>query len=236
MPNDATRYRELDDLRAQLRDVDLDKHTDNNKAYILQRAAQLDELDQRGKHEKSTQVAVDDGAAGPADRWDCQTILSTRTNLENHPKMIRLNGVSNKKRSAKEQAPQQAGQEEPRRIVLDPKTGFPSLAESLPPPPAAPTTAASDQASSSSSSHSDPEEGEVEQGPAPGVLARSRRETKEEKKARKQAVKGDRANRRAEKKGHKDLFNAEVARQKGLQSRSNKADRQIGQRGVVALS
>lgn len=213
-PADAdsdARYAQLDELRKEMRAVTLHDGADTNKDYILKRAAELDAIEEQGKHERTQKVALDPGP-GDKDRWDCQTILTTRSNLENHPKMIRLRDISGK--SKKQLEP-------PRRILLDPKTGFPSLAD-----PLQPTCADSDEASTS----------DLEQGPPPQVLARDRNESKEDKKARKAAVKAERANRRVEKKGNKDAFEAEMARQKGLHARSNKADKQVGQKGVVSLS
>lgn len=216
------KYAKLEEMRQALRNLDLNDE-DANKRYILERAAQLDRLEEQGKHEKSAGVAIDQ--LGPQkDRWDCQTVLSTRSNLENHPKMIRLRDISGKKGQAKGMAGQE---EQPRRIVLDPKTGFPSLQPDL-------AQAPTDEEEAPDASPS--QEDETQQGPTPGVLARHRSETKEDKKARKQAVKNERATRRVEKKANKDLFNAETARQKGLAARSNKADKQIGQKGVVGLS
>ncbi|KLO20785.1 Low temperature viability protein [Schizopora paradoxa] len=49
-----------------------------------------------------------------ADKWDCETIISTYSNLENHPKIIRASKVKDVK-----------------KIILDPKTGLPSITSDI---------------------------------------------------------------------------------------------------------
>ncbi|KIM32938.1 hypothetical protein M408DRAFT_313205, partial [Serendipita vermifera MAFF 305830] len=71
------------------------------------REALLDRLDE-GETPIPMPVDVDE----KKERWDCETILTTYSNLENHPRLLRLT--------------------QPRRtqkIQLDPRTGLPSVAE-----------------------------------------------------------------------------------------------------------
>lgn len=224
--SEGGRYAQLEELRQELRAVTLGDGSDSNKDYILKRAAELDAIEEKGKHERTQTVAMEP-PAGEQDRWDCQTILSTRSNLENHPKMIRLRDVSAKAKKHQQQ------QDLPHKIVLDPKTGFPCIA-----PPSSsqdPSKADSDEASTSQTGSEPGDNDELGQR-LPHTVTRSKTESKEDKKARKASVKAERASRRVEKKGNKDAFGAELARQKGLNARANKADRQVGQKGVVGLS
>jgi protein LTV1 len=72
------------------------------------------------------------------------------------------------------------------------------------------------------------------------VIKRPRTETAEEKKARKAAVKAERAVRREEKKGTKEAFNSETKRQKRVQGRrvadGGAADIKSGMEGVRRLA
>ncbi|TFK94954.1 LTV-domain-containing protein [Polyporus arcularius HHB13444] len=118
------------------------------------------------------------------DRWDCETILTTYSNLENHPRLIR---ARNDKPVPK--------------IRLDPKTGLPSVVEEQP----------SKKQLPADSSTSD--EDEDDSRPAHITIARSKDETPEEKKARKQAVKAERQARRSEKKTTKEQFSKATRQQ-----------------------
>ena len=72
------------------------------------------------------------------------------------------------------------------------------------------------------------------------VIKRPRTETAEEKKARKAAVKAERAVRREEKKGTKEAFNSETKRQKRVQGQrvadGGAADIKSGMEGVRRLA
>lgn len=126
------------------------------------------------------------------DRWDCETILTTYSNLENHPRLIR----------ARDQKPVP-------KVLLDRKTGFPVLA---------PTKSLENKSterrvslrSSSGTEGSDESDSESLTNGHRRTIARPRNEDKEDKKARKTAVKAERQTRRAEKKTTKVQFGAEV--------------------------
>ncbi|KDQ14015.1 hypothetical protein BOTBODRAFT_145898 [Botryobasidium botryosum FD-172 SS1] len=134
------------------------------------------------------------------DRWDCETILSTYTNLENHPRLIR---AREKERVVK--------------IRLDPRTGLPIVD-------------GEDDRPRKASAREDPRlhlreevlghDGEPKAIPrhsrTPSLhaeprqtIARPPHESTEEKRARKQAVKKERQARRVEKKVMKESFSAE---------------------------
>ncbi|THH19679.1 hypothetical protein EW146_g1530 [Bondarzewia mesenterica] len=147
-------------------------------------------LDQRVREQGSDEAGDDDDDIFAAwekedkrDRWDVETVLTTHTNLENHPRLIR------------------ARQSKPvPKIHLDPRTGLPSIIE--------PDLV---------------EKSALQRRPAPPnvdgetlvrkTVTRSRSESKEEKKARKQSIKADRQVRRVEKKATKDQFSVAVKQQ-----------------------
>ncbi|KAJ3571563.1 hypothetical protein NP233_g3672 [Leucocoprinus birnbaumii] len=131
------------------------------------------------------------------DRWDCETILTTYSNLENHPRIIR---VTNSRHVPK--------------ISLDPKTGFPlvdvlsnnQIRRTLPP--------------EDDSDYDTETENTVNKRT---TISRPRNESKDDKKARKAAAKAEKQNRRAEKRETKEQFAAELKTQK--QVLANKAQR-----------
>ncbi|KAF8986223.1 hypothetical protein BGZ46_007754 [Entomortierella lignicola] len=133
------------------------------------------------------------------DGWDVQTILSTYSNLDNHPGMI------------KEQSR--------RRIHIDPKTGMPIVTEKLSKKALQrkkeledAAAAASENGDNSGSEDNSDEDFEEEEPENLGVK-RNKAETKEEKKARKEAIKAEKRNRRETKKATKTAFANEKSRQ-----------------------
>ncbi|GJE86246.1 LTV domain-containing protein [Phanerochaete sordida] len=122
------------------------------------------------------------------DRWDCETILSTYSNLENHPRLISA-------RKAKSVP----------KIELDPKTGLPIV------------DGQKYSARPAKSRHIDTieedDEDDEDDRPARVTVTRSKDESKEEKKARKQAVKAEKQQRRVEKKVTKEQFSSEIKQQ-----------------------
>ncbi|KAF4611400.1 hypothetical protein D9613_004171 [Agrocybe pediades] len=128
------------------------------------------------------------------DRWDCETILTTYTNLENHPRLIR----------ARDPKPTPT-------IVLDRKTGMPSVLKKVEKEKT--TTGRVSFAPTSDDTGDSDSDNETQRGSA-RTIARPRNESKEEKKARKAAVKAERQARRVEKKTTKEQFGAEVKDQK----------------------
>ncbi|KAI9491699.1 Low temperature viability protein-domain-containing protein [Zychaea mexicana] len=99
------------------------------------------------------------------DTWDCQSMLSTYTNLENHPQMIADRGPRKK-------------------ITINPKTGMPVLVEA----PRKKKVQEEGEQESDSEDEEDDEDEDEEERINKGVR-RSKAESKEEKKARKAAVK-----------------------------------------------
>ncbi|KAJ3024150.1 hypothetical protein HKX48_005550 [Thoreauomyces humboldtii] len=129
------------------------------------------------------------------DTWDVETVLSTYSNIYNRPKMI-------SERTAAGMAPA--------RIRLRGKLGMPVIDAATAAGPrrsAAPARGLDSQGSDEENSDDDGEE------PINRGVARSKEETKEEKKMRKQELKADRRNRRVEKKATKTAFKDESKRQ-----------------------
>jgi len=119
------------------------------------------------------------------DRWDCETVLTTYSNLENHPRIIRA-------RTSKPVP----------KIKLDSRTGLPSVASDV------------------INGEKLGEEEQVGRVVKP-TISRPRDESKEDKKARKQAVKAERQARRVDKKATKEEFHTEMKHQaQGLSDRT----------------
>ncbi|KAF9015757.1 Low temperature viability protein-domain-containing protein [Cyathus striatus] len=130
------------------------------------------------------------------DRWDCETILSTYSNLENHPRLIR---ARDKKITPK--------------IHLDPQTGLPSILNNSQKENTKVRSGRGRVTFQTLSEESD-EDTETESRVRRQTVARARDESKEEKKTRKAAVKAERQSRRVEKKATKEQFESEFKTQK----------------------
>lgn len=138
------------------------------------------------------------------EQWDCETIVSTYSNLDNHPTILREENVNKrkKKRSALANMDHDAlvaaanGMNANKTIVLSKKTGMPlGVFETA------------------------KKEKEVKETDTEAIALLSKREkseTKDEKKARKEAVKQLKNQRRQEKKQWKSAFKDEEQRQLGL--------------------
>ncbi|KAG2138671.1 Low temperature viability protein-domain-containing protein [Suillus bovinus] len=135
-------------------------------------------------------------AAEKEDTWDCETVLTTYSNLENHPRVIRAR--------ASKPVP---------KIVLDPKTGLPTLNGDNQAPESRKGRRRLQPVAE--------DEGSQEPSVAKQTISRPRDESKEDKKARKQAVKAERQVRRVEKKATQEQFSTEMKHQ--AQGLANKA-------------
>ncbi|KAG0172937.1 hypothetical protein DFQ28_008493 [Apophysomyces sp. BC1034] len=125
--------------------------------------------------------------------WDCQSVISTYSNLENHPEMISDRGPKKK-------------------ITIDPKTGLPVLVEVERKQRRKDNDGQEDNESLEEEEEEEEEDEDEDERPNLGV-ARTKQENKDEKKARKQAVKEAKKNRREEKKSTKKAFKNEESRQ-----------------------
>lgn len=198
----ATGKDQLDMLRKEM-----------SRLHVLEAAKRHQEEDaaRKGRPEEEEIWTEASSGADKGNKWDVETILSTYSNLENHPRVLRLQSSLNAKSKRK-------GKEEPAsKITIDPKTGFPVVL--------APTDRNAQRPLSGRNgdgSDDDDDDGgdsdatmdaEEMNGHKRQTVARSRTETPAEKKARKAAVKEERQARRVEKKTTKESFGQERKRQ-----------------------
>ncbi|KAG0257731.1 hypothetical protein DFQ27_004958 [Actinomortierella ambigua] len=129
------------------------------------------------------------------DSWDVQTILSTYSNLENHPTMIKESTTR-------------------KRIHIDPKTGMPVVTE-YKKKGQKNKQAEPEPAEEDAQEGEEQEEGDEEEYVEPENLGtkRNKGESKDEKKARKEAIRLEKQRRREEKKATKNAFAQEKSRQ-----------------------
>ncbi|WVF68249.1 hypothetical protein IAT40_003014 [Kwoniella sp. CBS 6097] len=189
-----------------------DEAKEENRRRIMRiEEEDREKMKNRDKTKKTKEEKVKVAAEPEEEKWDVQTILTTYTNTENHPAMIRSRTAAQAKARAEALAKQQQEQE---------KEG-------------------QDEESDGDDNGSDSGSDTEREGPKVTV-ARQKGETTEDKKARKAAVKAERSARRAEKKSHKETFSIERKRQlashKKLVSNGRAADVAVGARGVVSLS
>jgi len=118
----------LDRIRASLAQLDLDGDGDgdgDDDDEIVQRRKEKERIlkivERQEREEERRMRKGGGGLITPKvdiledrrrDRWDCETVLSTYSNLSNHPRLLRIR--DNKLKTPK-----------PAQIKLDPKTGFP---------------------------------------------------------------------------------------------------------------
>ncbi|KAG3106942.1 hypothetical protein PI125_g13067 [Phytophthora idaei] len=127
------------------------------------------------------------------EKWDCETIVSTYSTLDNHPTVLREEAPTRRKKKKQPLIASISEGEDIRKqkVTLSRKTGMPlGVFEA-----AAPTKSKADKQQQ------------------PETSRRQKGETKEEKRARKAAVKMEKMTRRAEKKETKLAFKEEEARQ-----------------------
>jgi protein LTV1 len=120
--------------------------------------------------------------------WDCETVVSTYSNLENHPKIL---------------------DDDLRRIRLSKKSGI-ALG-------VLPERQSKKALAALLEEEEDEEEDEEDYRPNLGKK-RSQKETPGEKKARKQAIKDEKRSRRGEKKGLRSEFHREETKQKNIKA------------------
>lgn len=128
------------------------------------------------------------------EKWDCETIVSTYSTLDNHPTVLREEAPTRRKKKKQPAVVSISEGEDIRKqkVTLSRKTGMPlGVFETAAP--------------KANKQHQQPQQ--------PETSRRLKGETKEEKRARKAAVKMDKMARRAEKKETKLAFKEEEARQ-----------------------
>ncbi|XP_074846548.1 protein LTV1 homolog [Carettochelys insculpta] len=168
---DSTRLQEV------LNDYYKEKAKDCVKPNALEPERDLESpLNEKGEEEEFVTLVIEE----PKEKWDCESILSTYSNLYNHPKLI----------------------EEPTKfkpIKISHKTGIPL--EVL--PQRGLTAKQTERVQM------------IDQSDLPRVSTqpRSKNESREDRKARKQAIREERKERRIEKKANKLAFKLEKTRQ-----------------------
>lgn len=187
---------------------------DRLKQVILAMAAASAEADESGLPPADEQETV---VLQARDRWDCETIVSTYSNLENHPKVI----------SEQEERKERPGKS--RQIKLSSKTGIPlgyvhgqpdgdsSRGPAAGGDSARGTLAAGADASDTAAD--DGQEDEDEDEPAAKAnlgMGRSKEETAVEKQGRKKQLKEEKRASRERKKTMKVLYKKEEERQHHL--------------------
>ncbi|XP_023952700.2 protein LTV1 homolog [Bicyclus anynana] len=166
-----------------------------DKEKEIARIQRLQEIQEESEEDELVTVEVE-----PKEKWDCETILSTYSNLYNHPKVI----------------------EEPKKlqkIKINPKTGIPED------PQKHNKLTLKSLAKFNAENKSDVNEVSDDDGVtnADTVLStlsvlsiRPKEETPEEKKERKRLLKEYRKERRVEKKANKEAFKEEKKRQEKI--------------------
>ncbi|XP_022125877.2 protein LTV1 homolog [Pieris rapae] len=165
-----------------------------DKEKEISRLQHLQEIEEESDDELET-VEVD-----PKEKWDCETILSTYSNLYNHPKII----------------------EEPkksRKIKINPKTGIPEDILSKDNKLTMKSLAKFNAINNEDSSNCD-DDGRTNAETVLSTLSvlsiRPKDEDPEEKKERKRLLKEYRKERRIEKKANKEAFKEEKKRQEKI--------------------
>ncbi|GAA5966419.1 hypothetical protein JCM3765_007563 [Sporobolomyces pararoseus] len=235
-PEEATRRAnasKLDRIRASLANLDLEGGESDEVEQRKREKERILKIVERQEREEERRIRKGLGRETPKvdiledrrrDRWDCETVLSTYSNLSNHPRLLRIR--DNKLKTPK-----------PAQIKLDPKTGFPLVNGQL-------VTGKDDtimeENEQDGEQDEEEEEEEMEEYIPKETIKRPRGETAEEKKARKQQVKNERQSRRSEKKQTKESFENEVKRQKKVSGKrvaeGAAADIRPGKEGVRRLA
>ncbi|GMH47686.1 hypothetical protein TrVE_jg8297 [Triparma verrucosa] len=171
----------------------LEEDEEVTKIDVNEELAQAMETLGRGVQKPPEEDVLIDGKSyftvAESNPWDCESILSTYSNLDNNPAVI---GGGRKKKKKKKKAEVEAIQEEeePQLIQLSAKTGLPlNVLEG--------------------------KERKATGGGENKGQGRKKGETPDEKRARKQAVKEERERRRIEKKNTSVLFDEEIMKRKG---------------------
>ncbi|GAA5841112.1 hypothetical protein JCM11251_008021 [Rhodosporidiobolus azoricus] len=236
----AANASKLDRLRQELASLDLGAEVEGEDPELTARRREKERIlaiverqnrEESSKKKKDRMPMIHILEDERKDRWDCETVLSTYSNLSNHPRMLRLRDSMGKKKKTFSDASSPSVAQ----IKIDPKTGFPMVnGESV--LDARPNARKQEE---DTIMEGDEEEDE-EDYEFRETVKRPRDETTSDKKARKAAVKAERASRRAEKKNTKETFNSEVKRQKRQQGRrvadGGAADIRSGQEGVKRLA
>ncbi|XP_003706194.1 LTV1 ribosome biogenesis factor [Megachile rotundata] len=131
------------------------------------------------------------------DKWDCESIISTYSNIYNHPKLI-------------------SEPKQPQKIKVDPRTGIPKNVLNDPQKLTAKSLAQFDQQNQNSNPRGPQSIAETMRSTLSTLSIRSKNETPEERKQRKKALKEYRKERRIERKANSEAFKEEKKRQEKI--------------------
>lgn len=216
-----------------------------SKLNVLESAKRQEAEEQRKKRLGINDDPVMAVIGDKEKKWDVETVLSTYSNLENHPKVLRvqktLDGRSNRKKGPGSEA-SSAASAAPARIQIDPKTGFPVVLaagmDTIGKRSIEAADAPYDQDESDADSDVTMDAEGINESNKRQTIARSKDETPEQKKARKQEVKKERQARRQEKKGTKEVFGNERKRQQKMKAGKLRDAADIGKdnaRGIEVM-
>jgi len=199
-----------------------------SKMQILEIAKRQAKEDLRKRGRDDTDEVWSDTREDKANRWDCETILSTYSNLENHPRVIRANDALRNGRKDKIATDT--------KISIDPKTGFPVVLKAGESKPRKYQRQIIEEEDEEDGADSDATMDAEEINEARRqTITRAKNETPEEKKARKAAVKEERAGRRAEKRSTKETFGQERRRQQKVKQNKLSQAADVGKGNVRGI-
>ncbi|KAM0789085.1 hypothetical protein ACM66B_003145 [Microbotryomycetes sp. NB124-2] len=181
----------LEAMRRQLSQVDIADDDPEAAEKRREKEQILAAVRRQQREDRRRTDRIDIEFVKPKERWDCETVLSTYSNVSNHPRMLRMRDLGPR----------------PAQIKID-RSGFPVVDGEQ--------QQQEQQQRGTNEDEIDDDESEGELVPVKEPVKRPKGETAEERKARKDAVKQERASRRAQKKSTKDEFNSEFKRQKKI--------------------
>ncbi|EGD82808.1 hypothetical protein PTSG_03457 [Salpingoeca rosetta] len=174
----------------------------SSQGTIGARPNESDGEDYEDDDEEERVMVVVAGQPKSRREWDCESVLSLRSTLYNHPTVID-EGRGRRRQRGRDRSANSTAANPSKHIQIDPKTGIPVEGLAL--------IGRAKQDDNDSDSDSD--------GPAPNLgESRPKNESKEEKKARKKAIKAQRQARRAQKKQTKQAFKEEMAKQQKMRA------------------
>ncbi|CAK9821113.1 Protein LTV1 homolog [Anthophora plagiata] len=170
--------------------------TDNVAQLMKDRMNILENEYSSSEDENSLEELVVD--ARERDKWDCESIISTYSNIYNHPKLISEPKV-------------------PQKIKVDSRTGIPKhVLDGSSKKLTAKTLAQFDQQNESCKSKGPQSVAETMKSTLSMLSVRPKDETAEERKQRKKALKDYRKERRVERKANSEAFKEEKKRQEKI--------------------
>ncbi|CAL7934675.1 unnamed protein product [Xylocopa violacea] len=169
---------------------------DNIAQLMKNRMKILEKEYSSSEDEASLEKLVAD--AREKDKWDCESIISTYSNIYNHPKLI-------------------SEPKQPRKIKVNPRTGIPkNVLDGTTEKLTAKTLAQFDQENERCKSKDSQSVADTVKSTLSILSIRPKDETSDERKQRKQALKEYRKERRIERKANSEAFKEEKKRQEKI--------------------